>query len=101
LIFGYSAPIFVKPLGTVARTGPGRGFSSRSSESKLRCTELRTLLSIAYRSRASAAGLLPAGTNTLQPHRVETFKLSTDSLFFDKVDDIIGPYLIFGSLPTG
>ena len=56
------------------------------------------LLSSAYRSRASAAGSLPAGTNTLQPHRVETFKLLTDSLFFDKVDHIIGPYLIFGSL---
>ena len=29
----------------------------------------------------------------LQPHRVETFKLSTDPLFVDKVRDIVGLYL--------
>jgi len=30
---------------------------------------------------------------TLQPHRVETFKLSKDPLFIDKVRDIVGLYL--------
>lgn len=29
----------------------------------------------------------------LQPHRVETFKLSTDPLFIDKVRDLVGLYL--------
>jgi hypothetical protein len=29
----------------------------------------------------------------LQPHRVETFKLSTDPLFVDKLRDIVGLYL--------
>jgi len=29
----------------------------------------------------------------LQPHRVETFKLSTDPLFIDKVRDVVGLYL--------
>jgi transposase len=29
----------------------------------------------------------------LQPHRVETFKLSTDPLFIDKVRDIVGLYM--------
>jgi hypothetical protein len=29
----------------------------------------------------------------LQPHRVETFKLSTDPLFVEKVRDIVGLYL--------
>ena len=29
----------------------------------------------------------------LQPHRVETFKLSTDPLFVDKVRDIVGLYI--------
>jgi transposase len=29
----------------------------------------------------------------LQPHRIETFKLSTDPLFVDKVRDIVGLYL--------
>jgi hypothetical protein len=29
----------------------------------------------------------------LQPHRVETFKLSTDPLFVERVRDIVGLYL--------
>ena len=29
----------------------------------------------------------------LQPHRAETFKLSTDSLFVDKVQDVVGLYM--------
>ena len=29
----------------------------------------------------------------LQPHRTETFKLSKDPLFIDKVRDIVGLYL--------
>ena len=29
----------------------------------------------------------------LQPHRTETFKLSTDPLFVEKVRDIVGLYL--------
>ena len=29
----------------------------------------------------------------LQPHRVETFKLSSDPLFVEKVRDIVGLYL--------
>ncbi|MCI1757168.1 MAG: IS630 family transposase [Sphingobium sp.] len=33
------------------------------------------------------------GAFGLQPHRSETFKLSTDPLFVDKVQDIIGLYL--------
>jgi len=33
----------------------------------------------------------------LQPHRAETFKLSCDPLFDDKVHDIIGLYITTGS----
>ena len=33
------------------------------------------------------------GAFGLQPHRVETFKLSSDPLFIDKVRDIVGLYL--------
>ena len=29
----------------------------------------------------------------LQPHRTETFKLSTDPLFVDKVRDVVGLYM--------
>jgi hypothetical protein len=40
----------------------------------------------------------------LQPHRAETFKLSTDPLFVDKVRDIVGLYMsppsLRGSRPT-
>ena len=33
------------------------------------------------------------GAFGMQPHRVETFKLSSDPLFVDKVRDIVGLYL--------
>ena len=48
---------------------------------------------------ARAAGLAPSTVQriwkafSLQPHRVETFKLSTDPLFVEKVRDIVGLYL--------
>ena len=51
------------------------------------------------RSMAKASGLSQSavvriwGAFGLQPHRAETFKLSTDPLFIDKVRDIVGLYL--------
>ena len=51
------------------------------------------------RAMARASGISPAsvhriwGAFGLQPHRVETFKLSTDPLFVEKVRDIVGLYL--------
>jgi transposase len=51
------------------------------------------------RGMAKAAGLAPSTVQriwkafSLQPHRVETFKLSTGPLFVDKVRDIVGLYL--------
>ena len=51
------------------------------------------------RSMARATGLSATtvhriwGAFGLQPHRVETFKLSSDPLFVDKVRDIVGLYL--------
>ena len=51
------------------------------------------------RSMAKAAGFAPSTIHriwkafNLQPHRTETFKLSTDPLFVDKVRDIVGLYL--------
>ena len=51
------------------------------------------------RSMARATGLSATmvhriwGAFGLQPHRVESFKLSSDPLFVDKVRDIIGLYL--------
>src|SRR4029077_2905772 len=51
------------------------------------------------RSLAKAVGLAPSPIHriwkafSLQPHRAETFKLSTDPLFVEKVRDIVGLYL--------
>ena len=51
------------------------------------------------RGMARAAGLAPSTVQriwkafSLQPHRVETFKLSTDPLSVEKVRDIVGLYL--------
>ena len=51
------------------------------------------------RSMASATGYAPSTIHriwkafSLQPHRSETFKLSTDPLFVDKVRDIVGLYM--------
>jgi transposase len=50
------------------------------------------------RSMASVAGLTQAVSRIwrafgLQPHRQETFKLSTDPMFVEKVRDIVGLYL--------
>jgi transposase len=51
------------------------------------------------RSMASRSGLSPSTIGRiwkafrLQPHRAETFKLSTDPLFVDKLYDVVGLYL--------
>ena len=51
------------------------------------------------RTMARAVGHAPSTIHrvwqafSLQPHRVETFKLSTDPLFIEKVRDIVGLYL--------
>jgi transposase len=51
------------------------------------------------RSMAAASGMSQTAITriwrafSLQPHRTETFKLSTDPLFIDKVRDIVGLYL--------
>jgi hypothetical protein len=51
------------------------------------------------RSMAKVSGLSRSTVNriwrafALQPHRTETFKLSKDPLFIDKVRDIVGLYL--------
>jgi transposase len=51
------------------------------------------------RSMARAVGYAPSTIHriwkafNLQPHRTETFKLSTDPLFVEKVRDIVGLYL--------
>ncbi len=59
----------------------------------------RTATHWSTRSMAEACGLSHMTVKRiwhafgLQPHRVETFKLSSDPLFVDKVRDIVGLYL--------
>jgi hypothetical protein len=59
----------------------------------------RTATHWSLRSMARAAGFAPSTIHrirkafNLQPHRTETFKLSTDPLFVEKVRDIVGLYL--------
>src|SRR5580658_4634352 len=43
--------------------------------------------------RAVVCRKAPWCASGLQPHRAETFKLSTDPLFIEKVRDIVGLYL--------
>lgn len=51
------------------------------------------------RTMAKASGLSQSAVSriwrafSLQPHRTETFKLSTDPLFIDKVRDVVGLYM--------
>ncbi len=51
------------------------------------------------RSMATTTGMTPAAIYriwrafSLQPHRTETFKLSTDPLFIEKVRDVVGLYM--------
>jgi transposase len=59
------------------------------------------------RSMAKATGMSQSAVAriwkafALQPHRVETFKLSKDPLFIDKVRDIVGLYLAPAGSRTG
>ena len=59
------------------------------------------------RSMAKACGLSAATVSRiwrafgLKPHRCETFKLSRDSLFIEKVRDVVGLYLARGGVVRG
>ena len=85
---------------------PRPGAPRRVSDAKIEEVVTRTLESIprnathwSTRSMAEACDLSHMTVKRiwqafgLQPHRVETFKLSTDPLFVDKVRDIVGLYL--------
>jgi transposase len=88
----------------VDRTRPGR--KPRISEEQVREVVERTLGSTpvnathwSTRTMAQATGLSKATiqriwkANRLQPHRWETFKLSRDPHFVDKLEDVVGLYL--------
>lgn len=85
---------------------PRPGAPRRIADEKIEAVVTRTLESMprnathwSTRSMAEVSGLSHMtvkriwGAFGLEPHRVETFKLSTDPLFVDKVRDIVGLYL--------
>jgi len=85
---------------------PRPGGPRRISDAKIEDVIVKTLESKprdathwSTRSMAKATGLSQTTISriwrgfVLQPHRSETFKLSTDPLFIDKVRDVVGLYL--------
>jgi len=85
---------------------PRRGAPRKIGDDKIAEVVTRTLETTpenaTHRSRRSMARATGVSTTTvhriwcafgLQPHRVETFKLSSDPMFVDKVRDIVGLYL--------
>lgn len=85
---------------------PRPGTSRRLSDATIEAVVVKTLESLpddatqwSVRSMAERSGIGPTSVHriwrafALQPHRTETFKLSTDPLFVEKVRDIVGLYL--------
>jgi transposase len=88
------------------RDGPRSGAPRTVTDERVADLLVRTLETMpadathwSTRSMAAACGLSPATVQRvwhafgLKPHRVETFKLSADPEFVDKVRDIVGLYL--------
>ena len=93
-----------RPEGLLDEPRPGapRQISDSKVETVLRLTlEKRPRQATHWSTRLMAkhCGLSQSAVSriwrafALQPHRVETFKLSTDPLFIEKVRDIVGLYL--------
>jgi transposase len=89
-------------LGDEPRSGAPRRISDEDVERVIVMTLESTPKDATHwsnRSLARATGMTPATVRriwnafALQPHRVETFKLSTDPYFIDKVRDVVGLYL--------
>jgi hypothetical protein len=85
------------------RPGAPRQIADAASERFVAQTLERTPAAATHRSvrtMAKASGLSPTTIHRiwqafgLPPHRTETFKLSTDPLFIEKVRDIVGLYLL-------
>jgi transposase len=85
---------------------PRPGTPRRLSDAKVEQVVVKTLESTprdathwSVRSLAAQCGISPTTVHriwhafALQPHRSETFKLSSDPLFIEKVRDIVGLYL--------
>ena len=94
------------PLGRVGSTSPGPGAPRKITDEQIEALVVATLerapADATHWSRASMAAESGLSRSTvgriwkafgLKPHQVETFKLSTDPQFVDKVRDVVGLYL--------
>jgi transposase len=90
----------------LTRVKPGRGRRPQISQEKVASIIEATLHTTppgethwSCRSMAKAQGVSPAtvqriwDAHNLKPHRVETFKLSNDKRFLEKLTDVVGLYL--------
>lgn len=91
---------------TLWKTRPGRGAKPKIKEQKVRQivdatlhTKPKHATHWSCRSMAKEQGVSPSTIHKiweahgLQPHRVETFKLSQDKEFVEKLTDIVGLYM--------
>lgn len=95
-----------KGVAALNETRPGRGRKAAFSRAKIEKIIYATLHATpkgathwSCRSMAKAQGISPAtvqriwDAHGLQPHRVQTFKLSRDPRFVEKLADVVGLYL--------
>ena len=92
--------------GALTRDAPGRGRKRQVTAAREQQVVEATLHTApprathwSLRTMAAAQGLSPASIHRiwhahgLQPHRVRTFKLSTDPRFLEKLTDVVGLYV--------
>lgn len=89
-------------LGDLPRSGAPRTVTDEQVAKLIAATLERTPKDATHwstRSMAAETGLSQSTVSRiwrafgLQPHRAETFKLSTDPYFIDKAHDVVGLYL--------
>ena len=93
-------------VGALMQDAPGRGRPASIPSTKVKRIVEATIQTTppgathwSTRSMAKAQGVSPAtvqriwDAHGLQPHRVETFKLSRDQRFVEKLTDVVGVYL--------
>jgi transposase len=105
-VLNWRARFLSDGLDSVGKVRPGRGRKPGITAHKVQAIVEATLhekppgaTQWSCRSMAKAGGVSPAtvqriwDAHGLQPHRVKTFKLSTDPAFVEKLTDVVGLYL--------
>ena len=105
-VLNWRARFLSDGLDSVGKVRPGRGRKPGITAREVQAIVEATLhekppgaTQWSCRSMAKAGGVSPAtvqriwDAHGLQPHRVKTFKLSTDPAFVEKLTDVVGLYL--------